>query len=161
MPLRHLLAAVLLVLVSSPASAQLRATSMLTLDGARNIVAAAEAEATKNSWSISIAIVDASGGLVLFHKGDGSRPSNVEFALAKARTAARFQRPTKTLDSAVTAGRIQWLAADALPIEGGVPIIVSGQVIGAVGVSGATSAQDAQVASAGIAALKLTIERDR
>ena len=161
MPLRHLLAAVLLVLVSSPASAQLRATSMLTLDGARNIVAAAEAEATKNSWSVSIAIVDASGGLVLFHKGDGSRPSNVEFALAKARTAARFQRPTKTLDSAVTAGRIQWLAADALPIEGGVPIIVSGQVIGAVGVSGATSAQDAQVASAGIAALKLTIERDR
>ena len=161
MPLRHLLAAVLLVLVSSPASAQLRATSMLTLDGARNIAAAAEAEAKKNSWSVSIAIVDASGGLVLFHKGDGTRPSNVEFALAKARTAARFQRQTRVLDSAVTAGRIQWLAADALPIEGGVPIIVSGQVIGAVGVSGATSAQDAQVASAGIAALKLTIERDR
>lgn len=161
MPLRHLLAAVLLVLVSSPASAQLRATSMLTLDGARNIAAAAEAEAKKNSWSVSIAIVDASGGLVLFHKGDGTRPSNVEFALAKARTAARFQRQTRLLDSAVTAGRIQWLAADALPIEGGVPIIVSGQVIGAVGVSGATSAQDAQVASAGIAALKLTIERDR
>ncbi len=61
----------------------------------------------------------------------------------------------------LTAGRIQWLAADALPIEGGVPIIVSGQVIGAVGVSGATSAQDAQVASAGIAALKQTIVRDR
>ena len=61
----------------------------------------------------------------------------------------------------MTAGRIQWLAADALPIEGGVPIIVSGQVIGAVGVSGATSAQDAQVASAGIAALKQTIVRDR
>lgn len=161
MPLRHLLAAVLLVLVSSPASAQLRATSMLTLDGARNIAAAAEAEAKKNSWSVSIAIVDASGGLVLFLKGDGTRPSNVEFALAKARTAARFQRQTRLLDSAVTAGRIQWLAADALPIEGGVPIIVSGQVIGAVGVSGATSAQDAQVASAGIAALKLTIERDR
>lgn len=161
MPLRHLLAAVLLVLVSSPASAQLRATSMLTLDGARNIAAAAEAEAKKNSWSVSIAIVDASGGLVLFQKGDGTRPSNVEFALAKARTAARFQRQTRLLDSAVTAGRIQWLAADALPIEGGVPIIVSGQVIGAVGVSGATSAQDAQVASAGIAALKLTIERDR
>ena len=161
MPLRHLLAAVLLVLVSSPASAQLRATSMLTLDGARNIAAAAEAEAKKNSWSVSIAIVDASGGLVLFQKGDGTRPSNVEFALAKARTAARFQRQTRVLDSAVTAGRIQWLAADALPIEGGVPIIVSGQVIGAVGVSGATSAQDAQVASAGIAALKLTIERDR
>lgn len=157
----HLIAAALLVFVSSPARAQLRASSMLTLDGARNIVAAAEAEATKNSWSVSIAIVDASGGLVLFHKGDGSRPSNVEFALAKARTAARFQRPTKTLDSAVTAGRIQWLAADALPIEGGVPIIVSGQVIGAVGVSGATSAQDAQVASAGIAALKQTIVRDR
>jgi uncharacterized protein GlcG (DUF336 family) len=124
------------------------------LEGAKNIVAAAEAEAQKNNWGMAFAVVDAAGNLVLFHKGDAARPSNVEFALAKARTAARFQRPTKSLDSSVTAGRIQLLAADALPIEGGVPIVIDGQVIGAVGVSGGTSAQDAQVAMAGIAALK-------
>ena len=157
--IRLLLVAAGLLCARSPLAAQVRATSMLTLDGARNIVAAAEAEAQKNNWSMSIAIVDAFGGLVLFHKGDGSRPSNVDFALAKARTAARFQRTSKSLDSAVTAGRLQWLAVDALPIEGGVPILVGGQVIGAVGVSGGTAPQDAQVASAGIAALRTTTER--
>ena len=137
-----------------PARAQLRETKMLTLDGAKNILAAAEAEAKKNSWNLAIAVVDASGGLVAFHKMDGARPSNVDFALAKARTAARFQRPTKTLDSSVTAGRTQWLAAEgALPIEGGLPIVVDGQTIGAVGASGAQSSQDAQAAAAGINAL--------
>ncbi len=148
-----LLTAALMLIGATPAAAQLRATKALTLDGAKNIVAAAEAEARKNNWSMSIAIVDAAGELVLFHKGDGTRPSNAEFAQRKARTAARFQRPTKSLDSSVTAGRIQLLAADALPIEGGVPIVVDGQVIGAVGVSGGTAAQDAQVATVGIAAL--------
>ena len=140
--------------VATPVRAQLRETKMLTLDGAKNILAAAEAEAKKNSWSLAIAVVDASGGLVAFHKMDGARPSNVDFALAKARTAARFQRPTKTLDSSVTAGRTQWLAAEgALPIEGGLPIVIDGQTIGAVGASGAQSSQDAQAAMAGIAAL--------
>jgi len=147
-------AVALLTLGALPAQSQLRDAKVLTLDGAKNIVAAAEAEAKRNNWGMAFAIVDAAGGLVLFHKGDGARPSNVDFAIAKARTAARYQRPTKALDSAVTSGRIQFLAADALPIEGGVPIIVDGQVIGAVGVSGGTSAQDAQVASAGIAALQ-------
>ncbi len=150
-----LLSVLILASMTRPATAQLRDAKVLTLDGAKNIVAAAEAEAKRNNWGMAFAIVDAAGGLVLFHKGDGARPSNVDFAIAKARTAARYQRPTKALDSAVTSGRIQFLAADALPIEGGVPIIVDGQVIGAVGVSGGTSAQDAQVASAGIAALQI------
>jgi glc operon protein GlcG len=154
MYVHRLLVPALLFAVATPASAQLRATKTLTLEGAKNIVAAAEAEVQKNNWSMSVAIVDAAGNLVLFHKGDGTRPSNVEFAIAKARTAARFQRATKGLDSAVTAGRLQYLAADALPIEGGEPIIVDGQVIGAVGVSGGASPQDAQVARVGIAALK-------
>ncbi len=145
--------AVLLSVGAAPARAQLRDTKMLTLDGAKNIVAAAEAEARKGGWNMAYAIVDAAGGLVLFHKGDGARPSNVDFALAKARTAARYARETRLLDSAVTAGRIQFLASDAFPLEGGVPIVVDGQTIGAVGVSGGTSAQDAQVAKAGIAAL--------
>ncbi|MEO5818346.1 MAG: heme-binding protein [Gemmatimonadaceae bacterium] len=150
----HLLVPALLFAIAMPASAQLRLTKSLTLDGAKNIVAAAEAEARKNNWSMSVAIVDAAGNLVLFHKGDGTRPSNVEFAIAKARTAARFQRATKALDSAVTAGRLQYLAADMLPIEGGEPILIDGQVIGGVGVSGGSSPQDAQVARVGIAALR-------
>jgi glc operon protein GlcG len=155
--MRHILVPALLLVAATPAAAQLRATKSLTLEGAKNIVAAAEGEAQKNNWGMAIAIVDAAGNLVLFHKGDGARPSNVEFALAKARTAARFQRPTKSLDSAVTAGRLQFLAADALPIEGGVPIVIDGQVIGAVGVSGGTSAQDAQVAMVGIGALRNSV----
>ena len=156
--MRNILAATALTLaVAMPASAQLRATKSLTLDGAKNIMAGAEAEARKNNWSMAYSIVDPAGNLVMFMKADDARPSNVEFALGKARTAARFQRETRGLDSAVTAGRLQYLAADALPIEGGVPIIVDGKVIGAVGVSGGTSAQDAQVAKAGIAALKLTV----
>ncbi|MEP6732318.1 MAG: heme-binding protein [bacterium] len=157
MRVARLLVPALLFFAATPASAQLRATKSLTLDGAKNIVAAAEAEAQKNNWSMAFAIVDAAGNLVLFHRTDGARLSNVEFALGKARTSARFQRATKGLDSAVTAGRLQYLAADALPIEGGVPIIIDGQVIGAVGVSGGTSAQDAQVAMVGIAALKNTV----
>ena len=150
---RIILAGALVTCIAVPARAQVRDAKVLTLDGAKNIVAAAEAEAKKNNWNMAFAVVDASGGLVLFHKGDGARPSNVDFAMAKARTSARYQRPTKQLDSMITSGRIQFLASDALPIEGGVPIIVDGQVIGAVGVSGGTSAQDAQVAMVGIAAL--------
>lgn len=143
----------LLLLSATNAPAQVRDAKVLTLEGAKNIVNAAEAEAKKNSWNMAYAIVDAAGGLVLFHKGDGARPSNVDFALAKARTAARYQRETRLLDSMVTAGRVQFLASDAFPLEGGVNIVVDGQTIGAVGVSGGTSAQDAQVAKAGIAAL--------
>ena len=106
---------------------------------------------------MTFAVVDAGAELVLFHKSDMSAPYNGDFALRKARTAARYRRPTKALDSVVAGGRIQLLAADALPIEGGVPIVVRGQVIGAVGASGGTAAQDAQAASAGIVALNTTV----
>lgn len=153
---RGLIALLLLALVAPTADAQLRTTRSLTLEGAKNIMAAAEAEAVKNNWSVVIAIVDPAGELVMFQKGNNTRPSNVEFAIGKARTSARFQRESRLIDSSVTAGRVQFLASSALPIEGGVHIVVDGQVIGAVGVSGATSAQDAQVARAGIAALRLT-----
>ena len=143
----------LICLAAKPAAAQLRATKLLTADGMKNIVAAAEAEMKKNNFNMSIAIVDAAGELVFFQKGDGTRPSNADFATRKARTAARYGRETRLLDSALTAGRLAYLATDAFPLEGGVPIIVDGLVIGAVGVSGGTSAQDAAVAKAGIAAL--------
>jgi Uncharacterized protein, possibly involved in utilization of glycolate and propanediol len=142
--------------VSTVAVAQVRVTTGLTLEGAKNIVAAAEAEAKKNGWSMSIAVVDAAGELVFFEKSDMSGPVNADFAMRKARTAARYRRPTNALDSSVTAGRLQYLATDALPIGGGVPIVVRGQAIGAVAASGGTAAQDAQVASAGVAALNTT-----
>ena len=149
-----ILCAVFAVLLHAvPASAQLRDTKLITYDGARNIMAAAEAEARKNNWNLAIAVVDAAGGLVMFHKMDGAGPSNVDFAIAKARTAARYRRASRLIDSAVTAGRMAFLATDALPIEGGIPIVIDGLVIGAVGASGATSAQDAQSAQAGINAL--------
>ena len=145
--------ATLFLLGATSAHAQLQNTKALTLDGAKNIVAAAEAEAKKNNWNMAFAIVDASGGLVLFHKSDLARPSNVDFALAKARTSARMQRETWIIDSSITAGRLQWLGTDAFPLQGGVNIVVDGQTIGAVGVSGGSSSQDAQVAKVGVAAL--------
>jgi uncharacterized protein GlcG (DUF336 family) len=136
--------------------AQLADRKALTLDGAKRILAAAEAEAMKNKWTVAIAIVDEAGELVAFHKIDDTQAGSIDIAIGKARTAARMKRPTKALEDAVASGRTVLLAVDGLvPLEGGVPITVEGRVIGAVGVSGVTSQQDAQVAQAGIAALGL------
>ncbi len=133
--------------------AQTRLVPQLTLDGARRIVAGAEAEAARNGWVVSIAIVDAAGGLVLFQRADDAAPSSLDLSLGKARTAARFRRPTKALEETIAGGRSTLLALEGIvPLEGGIPIIVDGVVVGAVGVSGVTSAQDAQIAQAGLAA---------
>lgn len=146
--------ALLAVIGSSPAGAQLLHTKALSLEAAKRMAAAAEAEARENSWNVAVAIVDASGGLILFHRLDETQPASLDIAIQKARTAARFKRPTKALEDAVAGGRTVLLAVDGLlPLEGGLPIIVDGKVIGAVGVSGVTSRQDAQVAQAAIAAL--------
>jgi glc operon protein GlcG len=136
------------------AEAQFADRKALTLDGAKRIMAAAEAEATKNKWTVAIAIVDEAGELVAFHKIDETQAGSIDIAIGKARTAARMKRPTKVLEDAVAGGRTVFLAVEGLvPLEGGVPITVEGRVVGAVGVSGVTSQQDAQVAQAGIAAL--------
>jgi glc operon protein GlcG len=136
------------------AEAQFADRKALTLDGARRIMAAAEAEAVKNKWTVAIAIVDEAGDLVAFHKLDDTQAASIDVAIGKARTAARMKRPTKALEDAVAGGRTVLLGVDGLTLlEGGVPITVGGRVIGAVGVSGVTSQQDAQVAQAGIAAL--------
>ena len=112
-------------------------------------------EARRNGWSVSIAIVDASGGLIAFQKMDDASLPSADISQAKARTAARFRRATKGLDSALTAGRTAYLAFPGLmPVEGGVPIVVDGKVIGGIGASGVTSQQDAQIATAGLSALK-------
>jgi glc operon protein GlcG len=139
----------------SPAPAQLLQTNTLSLEAAKSMAAAAEVEARKNNWNVAVAIVDASGGLILFHRLDETQPASLDIALQKARTAARFKRPTKALEDAVAGGRTVLLAIEGLlPLEGGLPIIVDGKVIGAVGVSGVTSQQDAQVAQAAITALR-------
>jgi glc operon protein GlcG len=148
----------LLGLLGLPASAeaqQLLTTRMLSLEGAKQIAVAAEAEAARNDWNVALAIVDATGELILFHRRDGTQAASLEIAIGKARTAARFRRPTKALEDAILDGRTSLLMlGDVLPLEGGLPILVEGEVVGGIGVSGVTAQQDAEVARAGLAALR-------
>ena len=133
----------------------LRQLPTLTLAGAKAIAAAAEAFAVGRGWTVAIAVVDAAGGLVLFQILDDTQPGSQEVALHKARTAARFKRPTKALEEAVAGGRQALLSLPgATAVEGGLPIVVSGRVVGAVGVSGMQSSQDSQVAEAGLAGFR-------
>jgi uncharacterized protein GlcG (DUF336 family) len=118
---------------------------------AKKVMAAAEADATKNGWSVAIAIVDSGANLVMLHRLDNAQLSSARIAEAKAKTAAEFRRPTKVFEDAVAGGGIglRVLTFDASVAEGGVPIVSGGKVIGAIGVSGVQSHQDAQVAQAG------------
>jgi uncharacterized protein GlcG (DUF336 family) len=135
-------------------NAPLLDAKVLTLEAAKLMMEAAHAEAARNNWNVVIAIVDAGGELIMLHRRDGTQAGSVEIARGKARTAVRFQRPTKALEEAVAGGRLVFLAVEGmLPMEGGVPLVVGGRVIGAVGVSGVTPQQDAQVAQAGVNAL--------
>ena len=126
----------------------------ITLEAAKAMMAAAEAEAIGNDWKMAISIVDAAGNLILFEKLDDTQPGSIAVATNKAKTAANFKRPTRVLEDLVASGRTVFLAIDGLlPLQGGVPITADGRVIGAIGVSGGTAAQDEQVALAGIKAL--------
>lgn len=126
----------------------------LSFEGARRIAAAAAEEAQRNGWGVSIAVVDTHGELLFFARLDGAHQQSVDISQAKARTAARWRRETKALEDAVAGGRTVLMAVEGmLPLEGGVPILLDGRVIGGVGVSGVTSQQDAQVAKAGIRAV--------
>jgi glc operon protein GlcG len=129
---------------------------MLTLDDARTMVAAGEAEAKRNGWNVVIAVCDDGGHLVLLHRLDGVAPISSAIAPAKARAAALGKRESKVYEDMINQGRNAFLSAplDGM-LEGGVPIVVDGHVVGAVGVSGVKSSEDAQIAKAAIAALKL------
>ena len=151
---KHLLVAAALCFAPLSARAQLADSKVLTMQAAKTALAAAEAEARKNNWNVSIAIVDAAGELLAFERFDDAALLTVVISQGKARTAARGRRATKVYDSLVTGGRVQLLAFDITPVEGGVPIVVNGKIVGAVGTSGATSAQDAQVSKAGAEAVK-------
>lgn len=128
----------------------------ISLDLAKCVVAAAEAEAVANGWPMVIAVVDSAGDLVVLHKLDHAQHGSIDIACAKAQTAVNFKRPTKVFQDAVAAGGLglRLLAtANLCPLEGGLPLIVDGEIVGAIGVSGMQSHEDAQVAAAGAAAL--------
>ena len=131
--------------------------SFLELADIKKIAAAAEAEAIKHAWAVTIAIVDDGGHLLLLQRLDGAAPVSAHIAPAKAHTAALGRRESKIYEDVINSGRYSFLSAPDLKglLEGGVPIIKDGQVIGAVGVSGVKSNEDAQIAKAGIAALGL------
>jgi uncharacterized protein GlcG (DUF336 family) len=139
------------LLTSFMANAQLATKKALTLDAAKQIAAAAEAEARKNNWTMVISIVDDGGHLIFLERMDGTQIGSVEVSQEKAATAVRFKRPTKALEDTVASGRQAILKLPgATPIEGGLPIMAGNELIGAIGVSGGTSPQDGQVAAAGL-----------
>jgi uncharacterized protein GlcG (DUF336 family) len=146
-----------LALSAATAVAQQNATTppygaAITLDQAKRTMAAAELEAAKNSWQVAITILDSGGNLVMFHRFDNAQLSAITVSEGKARTSLTFKRPSKALDDAIAAGGagLRLLALkDITPLEGGMPIVVDGKIIGAIGVSGALSSQDSQVAKAG------------
>ena len=126
---------------------------MLTLDDCKKISAAAEAEARRNDWNVCIAILDDGGHLLHLARMDGATPANARIALAKGRTAAETRRSTANWQERV-AKRIELLRMpEVTPVQGGVPIVIDGTCVGAVGVSGVQSHEDEQIAAAGIKAL--------
>jgi glc operon protein GlcG len=130
-------------------------TKYITLEDAKAAMAAAEVEAKKNSWNVAIAIVDAGASLIMFQKLDDTQLGSVNIAIGKARTAVHFKRPTKAVEDLVAGGRQVFLAIEGItPLQGGLPVMVDGKLIGAVGVSGVMSSQDEQVAQAAVKVLQ-------
>lgn len=129
----------------------------ISMEAAKKALAAAEAEARKNNWAVAIAIVDSASKLAAFSKMDNTQHASVDIAIAKAVTANNLKRPTKALQDRIAEGgvNLRLLGQPGIaPLEGGVPIIADGKIIGAIGASGVLSNQDAEVAMAGAAAVK-------
>ena len=129
----------------------------IALAVAKKVMAAAEAEAAKNNWQVAIAIIDSGGHMVMMQKFDNTQLASIEAAGDKAQSALAFRLPTKALEDAVAAGGagLRLLALKNIaPFEGGLPIVVDGKIVGAIGVSGALSFEDAQVARAGLEAAR-------
>jgi glc operon protein GlcG len=127
------------------------------IEGARAVMAAAESEAAKNNWAVVISIIDSGGNIVMLHRHNDVQLSSIDISQGKAKTALMFKRPSKVLDDAISGGGagLRFLALkDIVPLEGGLPIVADGKIVGAIGVSGVLSAQDSQVARAGADGLK-------
>jgi uncharacterized protein GlcG (DUF336 family) len=135
-------------------SAELATKKALTLAAAKEIAAAAEKEARANNWNVVIAILDDGANLIYLQRMDETQIGSIDIAIAKGRTAVRMKRPSKALEDAVAGGRnVVMTIPGIVPVEGGLPILVEGKVIGGIGVSGVTSQQDGQIATAGLKAL--------
>ncbi len=144
-----------LTLMALTASAQLASKKSLTLEAAKKIAAAAQVEAKKNNWNVVISVVDDGANLIYLEKMDGTQIGSIEIAQMKARTAIKMKRPSKAFEDMIAGGRNAVLKLpDVLGVEGGLPLVVDGQFLGAIGVSGVTSAQDGQIAAAGVKALE-------
>lgn len=149
-------AAVASSMLAAPAVAQPPAYGpAITLAQARSVAEAAEAEARRNNWNVVIAIVDPGGHLVLLHRLDDTQWASVQVAERKAHSAVGFRRPTQALEDALNGpGGMRILALDgATPLQGGLPLLVDGRIVGAIGISGVTGEQDSQIAKAGVSAL--------
>jgi uncharacterized protein GlcG (DUF336 family) len=159
MTVRLLARAVVAAVVCSTSMAalcaeELAAKKALTLGVAKQVATAAEKHARENQWNVCIAIVDDGGHLIYFQRMDGTQTASVVVSMEKAKTAISFKRPTKVFEEGVAGGRNALLALPgATPLEGGVPIVVDGQFLGAIGVSGVTAQQDGMIAQAGVDAL--------
>jgi glc operon protein GlcG len=162
---KTLIASIFAVVLVTAASAQQAPSPPPTLpygppiafETAKKVMAAAEAEAAKNNWAMAIAVLDSTGHMVMLHRLDNTQYGSIGVAEDKARSALYFRRPSKVFEDLVAQGGIgmRTLALrGASPLEGGIPIVADGKIIGAIGVSGATSAQDGQVAKAGADAAK-------
>ena len=149
------LALLLLLASTGSASAQFVVDRpVLTHEGAKIVAAAAEAEAVRNGWEVVIVVTDPAGELLHLQRMDGAQLGSMQIAQAKARTSARYRRPSKSFADGLANGSMTALVLpDVIPLEGGLPIVVGDRVIGAVGVSGVRSSEDAQIAQAGIDAL--------
>ena len=156
-PFGKLVATLVLMGAAGIAFAQTPYGMPITLDWAKRAMAAAEAEAKKNNWPVAIVIVDSGGNMVMMQKLDNTQHGSVDIARGKAATAVNLRRPTKALEDAIAAGgnNLRLLAVNGVyPLEGGIPLVMDGRIVGGIGVSGVQSGQDAQCAAAGQNALK-------
>jgi uncharacterized protein GlcG (DUF336 family) len=158
--IRIMLAAMPLAFTATAVRAELPSKSVLTLAVAKKIAEAAEAEAAKRGATVVIAVVDDGGHLLVLHRLDDTQVASVEVGIGKARTAAIFRRPSKVFEDQIRGGRVAALALPgATPLQGGIPIVYQGKVIGAIGVSGNTPQEDEDIAIAGAAITASAIQR--
>ena len=151
----NLLVSILLIAAATAGAQQLSTKKSLNLAVTKAMVAAAEKEAMKNGWAMFITVIDEGGTVMAIERLDDAQIGSLDVSMGKAQTALKFKRPSKAFEDLITGGRNALLGLPGVtPIEGGFPLMVDGKVIGAIGVSGGTSAQDAQVAQAGVAAFE-------
>ncbi|MFN7926283.1 MAG: heme-binding protein [Bryobacteraceae bacterium] len=154
------LAVLSLSMIGVSMAEELATKKTLTLAVAKKIAAAAEAEALANKWNVVITILDEGGNLLYLQRMDGTQIGSIDVAIAKGASAVKFKRPTKVFEEALKGGRQAILKLPgAIPVEGGLPLTVDGQILGAIGVSGVQSNEDGQIATAGVNALPKIIGR--